>query len=249
MGLTFDDNLNVSPADVADIETINNLIQSTHPDAPPIPARANRPRVRKPVQPPVDQGERITTTQPHPREPQEGGAAAPPTKHKPPCSARTTTAPSNPPRPQPPRRAPWWYVLPVFTGMLAMLALWVIGSAVITWGSGQLEQYQYGAARISQYDFDLGHGRGTSHLLAEYYRGEVVVIEFSPLDPPKGHVSAVMLDPGDQTPRLVSLHVQDVNHDGKPDIIAIVEGRTITPVFYNNGTSLQTIPPHEGGQA
>ena len=160
-------------------------------------------------------------------------------------------APDTEPQTQPPgARTPrmTWpkAIMYLAVGGLAFLALYVVLSNLISFGADQVQHYQYGSARLSQYDVNLGHN-GISHLVAQYWHGQVVVIEFPENNPAHGTVTAIAVNPGDTTTRLVTLEVGDVNHDGKPDVVAHIAGLGYTPVFFNNGRSLQQQDPM-GGQ-
>ncbi|HEU5380258.1 MAG TPA: hypothetical protein VFV38_32950 [Ktedonobacteraceae bacterium] len=115
----------------------------------------------------------------------------------------------------------------VFVGylLLSFLLLPVIGNAY--------NQVQYGSGRISNFDFNVGHG-GTSHFIAQMYRQQVIVVE---IDEPeyKGTVYTFSVDQMDNG-KVVSIIMQDVNHDGKPDLIVSVEGDIFSMVLYNTGT-------------
>jgi hypothetical protein len=126
---------------------------------------------------------------------------------------------------------------------LCLLILWF--RFVSPWLTGISDQWQYGQAHISELNANVGHG-GTSQFLAEYYRGQVLVIEL-PMNNHQGmQVYALPLDTPYSTPPVITLTVADFNHDGKPDLQVHVEGDPISYVLFNNGTSFQSTPPAQG---
>ncbi|MDQ2905836.1 MAG: hypothetical protein M3Y81_20125 [Chloroflexota bacterium] len=129
-------------------------------------------------------------------------------------------------------------------GMLVMLALCLV---VVPWTLSVLtslsDHWTYGTDRISHLSVNVGHG-GPSELLAEDLHGQILVIEFPAADPSKVHVYPVAMLPDESTPSAVTLTVQDVNHDGKPDLIVQVSGSNRAPaVLFNNGHTFQGADP------
>ncbi len=140
--------------------------------------------------------------------------------------------------PAPARRVrmgkPGWLMV---LGVLIVLALAVLFQQVIMPALGWTQdQWHYGDSRITQIDANVGHG-GTSHFLALYTHGNIVILEI-PLDQPNlyhvytltGFISA------SGTP-VILLTVQDINHDGKPDLLVQVEGSSFEEVLFNTGSS------------
>ncbi len=127
----------------------------------------------------------------------------------------------------------WLMVL----GVLIVLALAILFQRVLLPALGWTQdQWHYGDSRITQIDATVGHG-GTSHFLALYTHGDIVILEI-PLDHPDlyhvytltGFISA------SGTP-VILLTVQDINHDGKPDLLVQVEGSSFEEVLFNTGSS------------
>jgi len=133
-------------------------------------------------------------------------------------------------------------------GMLTTLTLWVLATTYVVplWVSVSLH-WIYGAdVPITQYDANVGH-HGTSHFLAEYWRGEVVVIEFPGGDATKARTYAFPLNTThDTTHRVITLHVQTINLHGqlgKPDVVLEVQGYIVSPILYNTGDTFTTTQP------
>jgi len=135
-----------------------------------------------------------------------------------------------------------WFSL--VAGMAVML-LFYCGSTmyVLPFVAEVNDHWTYGDARMTQYDANVGHG-GSSHFLAEYWHGRIVVIEF-----PGGNVNhaqvytLLMTSTTDQTHRSVTLSVRSVNphgSPGKPDLVVSVTGFSASVVFYNTGNAFQT---------
>src|SRR5260221_8793924 len=116
-------------------------------------------------------------------------------------SSRTTThgyalPPGQPaPRPtpvQPSHRTDLhlhWLLL-VGVGMLAMFALWVVGTGLVTWGSTQLDDWQYGRPRTFQIDARVGHNDAVtpSHFIAMNLNRHVMIIELPGGDTSKARI-------------------------------------------------------------
>ncbi len=125
-------------------------------------------------------------------------------------------------------------------GAVVMLILfWLGNSYVVPTITGISDNFQYGQARISSFDFNVGHG-GTSHFIAQVYRGHVVVIEFDQPDS-KGTSYAFNIDHS-YDGRVVSISLEDVNHDGKVDLVVGVEGDQIAMILYNTGKAFAVNP-------
>src|SRR5258708_14289623 len=101
-------------------------------------------------------------------------------------------------------------------------------------------QWHTGDGRITQLDANVGHS-GVSHFLAQYYHGHILVIEI-PLSNPTHLQTYTILALTQNVGRTqdITLTVQDVNHDGRLDLV-IQEGNSTTAiVLYNTGTGFST---------
>src|SRR5258708_7477173 len=127
--------------------------------------------------------------------------------------------------------------LPLAFGALLLIGLYTGYQQWVSpvWNNLQA-QWHTGDGRISQLDANVGHG-GVSHFLAQYYDDHIVVIEM-PLNNPT-HITAYSILALTQhvgRTQDVTLSVQDVNHDGRLDLV-IQEGDSTTAiVLYNTGT-------------
>lgn len=105
---------------------------------------------------------------------------------------------------------------------------------VIPWWTGIQTQWHYGDAKVSTLTADVGHG-GVSQLLAFDYQGQVTIIEIVG--------EKAILYKGDifiganRLNRVITLSLQDVNADGKPDVVIQIVGTEGETVLFNTGTS------------
>ena len=133
-------------------------------------------------------------------------------------------------------------------GMIVTLCLWVLVTTYVIpfWATVSLHWTYGGDVPITQYDANVGH-HGTSHFLAEYWHGEVIVMEFPGKDPTKARTYVFPLNTThDTTHRLITLHVQTINlhgQQGKPDVVVGVEGYIVSPILYNTGDAFTTSQP------
>jgi hypothetical protein len=132
---------------------------------------------------------------------------------------------------------------PVLAGMLIMPALYWIGTALsVPWGTGILDHWNTGAARLAYYRLDVGH-HGTSNFFTAYLHGKVVVIEFPGGNATQAQTYEMTVASGnDPTPRIVSLVVKNLrpnDQPGKPDLLVEIEGIAGAYPLYNTGNAFQ----------
>ena len=132
-------------------------------------------------------------------------------------------------------------------GMLTMLALWVVGSLLLSWWQVTQDDWHYGRPRTFQVDAAVGHNDSAaspSHFIAINLNRHVEVIEC-----PGGDCSHAVIylgpilfgDGEDVTP--VTLTFQDVNGDGKPDMVIHIQDQRI--VFINENGTFRPAKPGE----
>lgn len=130
-----------------------------------------------------------------------------------------------------------------------LLGIAIVVSFLIIWNqfimpawSWSQDQWHYGDSRITQLDANVGHG-GESHFIATFSHGDVVIIEISISKPTENHIYTLTGFYGETSTPVIDLSVQDVNHDGKPDLVVQVEGTTFETVLYNTGSAFSKDQP------
>lgn len=137
------------------------------------------------------------------------------------------------------------WLLYVGLGMLIALGLWVLGMNALAWGTNEYNTLVYGNPRTFQTDAVVGHNDGSSnpsHFIALNLHGQIIIVEFPGGNPSKAidYAGPDLIAPGeDQLP--VTLTFNDLNHDGKLDMIVHVADKIF--VFTNNGTTFATNNP------
>ncbi|WP_129627032.1 hypothetical protein [Candidatus Oscillochloris fontis] len=120
----------------------------------------------------------------------------------------------------------------LITGILAMLAIYVLVGAVVGWAQVRIDDIRYGRPRTTQIAGLVGHGAEASNhltrLIGLNLNRQVVVLEL-----PAGDSSQVRSLPGpylfganeDLTPVLLSL--RDMDRDGLADLIIDVRNEQV----------------------
>ncbi|MBX5456036.1 MAG: VCBS repeat-containing protein [Thermogemmatispora sp.] len=143
------------------------------------------------------------------------------------------------------RRYHWLLWLGLF--WLAMVIGWVVLTALTGWWQTTLDDWRYGRPRTFQIDAVVGHNdspANPSHFIALNLNRHVEIIEFPGGDATKAriYVGPVLVGPGqDLAP--VTLSFQDVNGDGKPDMVVTIEGSHF--FFINEDGSFRPARPGE----
>lgn len=138
----------------------------------------------------------------------------------------------------PPKRRSHWML---FFGIVlfVMVLGWMAISALGAWWQTKQEDWKYGNPRTSQIDQFVGHGDSAArpdHFIAVNTGGMIEVIEINVLVPKDDHIYPITTAIDPTTP--VSLSFQDVNHDGKIDmLVSIGDSNSYTVVLLNNGTA------------
>lgn len=125
--------------------------------------------------------------------------------------------------------------------MFAMLFLWFgLSQAVSFWNNFQLNQ-MYGIPRTYQTDQVVGHDDTTTHpthFTFENLNGKIVIIEL-----PGGSISHAKIYTGtsifssDPASQPVTADFEDVNGDGKIDMVVIVGNQRV--IYLNDGTQFK----------
>jgi hypothetical protein len=135
-------------------------------------------------------------------------------------------------------------------GMLTMLLLWVVLSAVVNWATTTLDTLHYGYPRTYQTDAWVGHNEQSSqpsHFIALNLEGRVEVIELPGGDATHARIylGPQLYGPGnDLVP--VTLSFVDVNGDHRPDMLINFQGSRV--VFINDGQGFRPLQPSERNQ-
>jgi hypothetical protein len=138
--------------------------------------------------------------------------------------------------PEPRRRGRRHWLFYMGLGMGAMLVLWYLLTALISWGLITWNDWHYGRPRTFQCDAIVGHNDSAanpSHFLALNFNHQVEIIEFPGEDTTKAkiYLGPPLVGPGEEL-AVVTLSFRDVNGDGKPDMIVTIEGSRV--VFIND---------------
>lgn len=138
-----------------------------------------------------------------------------------------------------PRRMSWRWPVFVLLAMAIMLIGWMIFSMLGNWWTTTQNDWQYGRPRTYQVDAVVGQGdspSNPSHFIAINLNRQIIVIEIPGGNTSKARIftGPTLIGPGQElTP--VTLTFEDVNHDGKLDMIINVQDAHF--VFLNeNGT-------------
>src|SRR5215469_10158414 len=95
-------------------------------------------------------------------------------------------------------------------GMISMVVLWLIGSAVLAWGTQRYYDVRYGSPRTYQTDMAVGHGGDSpahpSHFIAMNLNNQAIVVELKAGDPAKivSYKAPITILDGGQSPVTVS---------------------------------------------
>jgi hypothetical protein len=127
------------------------------------------------------------------------------------------------------------FLMLLFGGLIGLTAL---GS----WWQTKQDDWTYGQnPRTFQTDVNVGHGTAQnplSHFLALNLRGQIEVIELPGFDVSKAKSYEITVIPANQGNPPVKLVFQDLNRDGKLDMLVEIgePGSYITIMLFNNGT-------------
>lgn len=144
------------------------------------------------------------------------------------------------------RFRPHWLVF-IGAAMLVMVLGWVVFSAVANWWQVTQDDAHYGRPRTFQMDTVVGHSDSAanqSHFIAINLNRHIEVIEFPGGDPTKAkvYIGPTLIGDG-QALAAVTLSFQDVNGDGRPDMVLHIQDSHF--VFINENGSFRPARPDE----
>ena len=134
------------------------------------------------------------------------------------------------------------FIFPFAVGMFCLIGVVLLWTLVVSPFITRIEnQWHYGDAQTAELTANVGHG-GVSHLYAFMVNGQIVVVEVRAYPPAHVYMSPSLFG-SPQDNRIVTITTEDVNHDGKLDLVLHVQGMEITPVLFNTGDSFQWTSP------
>jgi len=118
---------------------------------------------------------------------------------------------------------------------------WFGLSAVTTWYQGVQNDWTYGQQRHFEINAVVGHGdsqTNPSHFTAENNNGQIIVIELPGGNVSKAKIYQIETVPGNTGNPPVKLSFQDMNADGKPDLLVQIgdNSATLYVTLFNNGS-------------
>ena len=130
----------------------------------------------------------------------------------------------------------WMGVFGIF-----LVSGWLGLNAVSAWYQGVQNDWTYGKERHFEINAVVGHGdsaNNPSHFTAENNNGQIIVIELPGNNVSKAKIYQIETVPGNVGNPPVKLTFQDMNADGKLDmLVQIGDGSaTLFVTLYNNGT-------------
>jgi hypothetical protein len=129
-------------------------------------------------------------------------------------------------------------------GMMAAFILWIAAGFFLSWYGTWQDDLHYGRPRTFQIDQVVGHNdspTNPTHFIAINLNSQIVIIEIPGGDISKAMIySAPKLYGQDASLAPITLTFQDVNHDGKIDMIVHFQGSEI--VYLNENGKF--VPQH-----
>lgn len=164
--------------------------------------------------------------------------------HQPPLrrSAPVTQTPAAPT----PRFKVHWFVYVGIAFILVLIGLMAYGPITTAW-QAHTDDVTYGTPRTFQVDAVVGHSDSSSnpsHFIAENLQGHIIVIEIPGGDLSKSRSYSITTEAGGDASVPVKVTFQDINGDGKLDMVVQVgdPGNVVTFTFYNDGTQFTSKP-------
>lgn len=142
-----------------------------------------------------------------------------------------------------------WLVY-VGIGMMLVVLIWLLIVAVLNWWHGYQDDLHYGRPRTFQTDAIVGHNDATtpSHFIALNLNRHVEVIEFPGGDATHARVYLGPTLIGENSDLdVVTVSFKDVNGDGTPDMILVIENAAGTTkyVYLNDNGAFRPLKPGE----
>lgn len=143
------------------------------------------------------------------------------------------------PRPKRHRQLHWFVY--VGSGLILMLAGYIAFNLFGAWWQVHQDDVTYGNPRTFQTDAVVGHSDSAAnptHFIALNLKGQVIVTELPGGDTSKARMYNVTTIPDNSSNPPVKLIFQDLNHDGKLDMVIEIgdPGSQVTIFLYNNGS-------------
>jgi len=138
------------------------------------------------------------------------------------------------------KRKVHWLVY-VGLGLILMLLGWYGFSSLGTWWQMHQDDTTYGNPRTFQTDAVVGHADSSTsptHFIAVNLNGNILVIELPGGDAAKARSYTITSIPGNAGNPPVKLVFQDINRDGKLDLVVQIGDpeQVVTVILFNNGT-------------
>jgi hypothetical protein len=130
-----------------------------------------------------------------------------------------------------------WVGAALFIMIFGFIALNALGS----WIQAKQDDLTYGQKRHFEIDAVVGHAdtsSNPSHFIAENNNGNIYVIELPGGDSSKAKIYQITDIAGNEGNPPVKLSFQDINRDGKLDLIVQIgdPGNAVTIILFNNGS-------------
>lgn len=133
------------------------------------------------------------------------------------------------------------------TTLLAIVALALIGSSVLSWAQIKLDDYRYGRPRITTLSASVGHneaGGTPTQFVAMNLNRRVVVLQVPGGDPAQTRtLTGPYLFGANEDLTPVHLRLGLINSDNEPDLIVSVKNEEI--IYINEGGTFRLITPEE----
>lgn len=151
----------------------------------------------------------------------------------------TQAAPVQRPTATTPRFKVHWFVYVGVCLLLIVVCRYLFNDLGAWWQAHQ-DDSNYGMPRTYQVDAVVGHNDSSSnpsHFEAENIRGHIIVIELPGDDASKSRVYGITTEMNGNASIPVTVNFQDVNGDGKLDMVVVVgdPGNSTTYTLFNDG--------------